>query len=97
MNTKIKDFVKEELTCVIDSKNQRPYIFRTRLERALLRIMALANDLNRADIKEDCNRIKERFAYISNESNQTSDGTLKSFICLEKDLLGLLEKVNTLN
>lgn len=85
--------IESELSNLLTLEQSRPYVFRTRLERAMERTLHFASDSSKQDIVNYCNQIKEKINYISDQSNQTSDGTLKSFIFLEGDIKSLLKQV----
>lgn len=88
--TDFKMTVETELSDILKLRQSRPYVFRTRLERALERTLYFATNSSRTDILNLCSQIKEKLNYISDQSNQTSDGTLKSFTFLEDDIENLL-------
>lgn len=89
----IKKTVILELENLINSHNIRPYVFRTRLERVLMRASILAVEQAQEDTLLIINDIKDKLNYISDQSNQTSDGTVKSFCFLEPDLKSLYLKI----
>lgn len=78
-----------DLNMLLETKDGHPYLFRTRLERALIRIEEYAKKRNDVEILEFCYEIITKLNCISDKSNQTPEGTLKSFTLLEKDLLKL--------
>lgn len=92
----LRNTVLEELRDIIKLKKARPYTFRTRLERALVRITVLADTYSNEDLKVNCLDLKNKLGYISDHSNQTSDGTLKSFIHLEPEIEKIYRKVSSL-
>lgn len=89
----IKKIVISELENLIYVHNIRPYVFRTRLERVLMRASILADEQAQEDILSIINDVKDKLNYISDQSNQTSDGTVKSFSFLEPDLKSLYLKI----
>jgi hypothetical protein len=96
MNKEIS--MTEELNAVLKSGKLRPYIFRTRLERALIRISTFTNSSNETILKEEvitmCEAIREKIRYISDKSNQSPDGTLNSFNYLEGDIRKLAQLIH---
>lgn len=84
---------QKELKNLLQSGNSRPYIFRTRLERTIERVQYLAEIENNQDIKTRCLNLKNKLNFISDQSNQTSDGTLRSFSYLKKDIVEVLELI----
>lgn len=83
--------VQDELVGLLDLSKARPYVFRTRLERVLEKLFSLSSIESRNDIQNKCIKLKEKLNYISDQSNQSSDGTLKSFLYLKDDIVNLSE------
>lgn len=81
-----KDLLENEIINLLSSKNSRPYIFRTRLERVLERLLNFSEKNNLTLLRNKSLEIKSKLSYISDQSNQTSDGSLKSFVFLESDI-----------
>lgn len=75
---------------VLNSSVVRPYIFRTRFERALLRTITYAKVNSLINIEKQCKMMETKLSFISDHSNQTSDGTLQSFKALEDDMNKLM-------
>lgn len=86
----------EEINALFNLKN-RPYLFRTRLERILIRLEAQAKELNDENVLSLCSELMDKLKCISDKSNQTADGTLKSFIYLKEDLINLNKKIEEAN
>lgn len=63
-----------------------PYVFRTRLERAINHALKYAQESKDVYLKELCENIKRKLNYISDQSNQTADGMLNSFMILQHDI-----------
>lgn len=84
-----KNIILDEFRDLLTLRNSRPYVFRTRLERLLIRASLLAKNCDREDILYICEQVKHKLKYVSDQSNQTSDGTLKSFVFLEDDIKSL--------
>ncbi|MCX7572029.1 hypothetical protein OS242_19005 [Tumebacillus sp. DT12] len=94
MMIKDREVVLNEIDTVLESGNLRPYVFRTRLERVLVRITALLEDNNKkAEVVSKCNDIRRKLNYISDKSNQTPDGTLNSYIFLKGEIESLKQMV----
>lgn len=93
MASNLKKITEYELKQVLDSQKSYPYIFRTRLERALMRASILADEKGLTKLKKESEEIKEKLNYISDHSNQTSDGTLNSYLYLHSDLQTIYETV----
>ena len=64
----------------------RPYVFKTRLNRAILRTKRYADEKSDVSLKLLCDQLEMRMKYISDQSNQTSDGELRSFLVLKDDI-----------
>ncbi len=82
-----------DLDVLFDLKNRQPYLFRTRLERTLIRLEEQAKKQNDIEMLDFCYEIMTKLNCISDKSNQTPEGTLKSFILLEEDLTKLRRMV----
>jgi hypothetical protein len=88
-----KALIANELNALLTLQRSRPYVFRTRLERALIRTCHYAKDSSRDDVLYYCDQIQKKLKCVSDQSNQTSDGTLKSFTFLESDIRNLFNKI----
>ena len=86
--------IQNELNGLLELSNTRPYVFRTRFDRVLEKLQLISQKEIRTDIEKQCLKIKEKMMYISDQSNQTSDGTLKSFVILKGDIENLLKLVS---
>lgn len=90
MTTKL-DFSLKELRHLLESGKSSAYVFRTRLERAIERVQHIGTVESNSVILEECKIIKQKLNYISDQSNQTSDGTLRSFTYLYTDIKSLFD------
>lgn len=81
---------------ILSLENASPYLFRTRLERTVNHILKYATITNNSCLIELCNVIMYKLQYISDQSNQTSDGCLKSFQVLKQDMLTVKTQLNSL-
>lgn len=79
--------VKSEQNEILLLEKASPYVFRTKLERVLNHTIKYANCENDNQLLEACKSIVNKLKYISDQSNQTSDGCLNSFIVLKQDML----------
>jgi hypothetical protein len=87
-----RQILNTQLDEIIESSSSRPYIFRTRLERLIIRLTFFESGVNldqRDVILNICNSIKNKINYISDKSNQNSDGELNSYGFFKDDLLKL--------
>jgi hypothetical protein len=82
--------VKNDLQELLTLSKASPYVFRTRLERVLYKLNH-SNMYNNSLIKEKIEMIGLKLKCLSDQSNQTPDGTLNSFTILKKDLEDLLK------
>lgn len=70
----------------------RPYLFRTKLERVLNRIIN-ESEIEKSDyVKDFAIELKEKLRCLSDQSNQSTNGTLKSYEFLKNDI-NKLEKL----
>lgn len=86
--------LKLEWEQIINSKSVRPYLFRTRLERTLLKTIRYAKEIHNPELERCCKTTQEKMDYITDKSNNTSDGTLRSYIVLKDDLINIYETVS---
>lgn len=91
MNDKI--LLRQEWKDILQMDRTSPYVFRTRLERAILHLLKYARDCENSELLMECHKIQNKLKYISDQSNQTSDGTLNSFIILYSDMQNILKNV----
>jgi len=85
--------LKDDFNNLLTLSKSRPYLFRTRLERVLERAMCLGRVEFREDVQKECKKLQDKLGYISDQSNQTSDGTLKSFSYLKNDIFHLFNLI----
>lgn len=64
----------------------RPYVFKTRLNRAILKTKRYGQEENDVSLISLCEQLEQKLRYISDQSNQTSDGELRSFLVLKDDI-----------
>lgn len=87
-----RQILNTQLDEIIESSSSRPYIFRTRLERFIIRLTFFESGVNldhRDVIINICDSIKNKINYISDKSNQNSEGELNSYGFFKDDLLKL--------
>lgn len=82
----MKDKLVFEWERILKMKQESPYVFRTRLERALNHSLKYANETQNNGLFLICKEMKEKLKYISDQSNQTSDGILNSYVVLRSDM-----------
>lgn len=80
--------VREEFEQLFLSQDCGAYRFRTRLERVLLRVRAIALGTS-PDILELVDNVRDKLSYCTDQSNQTGCGSWRMFKVLEADLLKL--------
>ena len=68
-----------------------PYVFRTRLERIINKTQKYSEQVKDKELNEAGLYLLEKLKYISDQSNQTSDGCLNSFIVLKDDIIKVRE------
>ena len=81
----------QEWSKILLLEKTSPYVFRTRLERTVKHTISYAEKENEEQITYKCKIILEKLKYISDQSNQTADGSLNSYRVLKKELLGIKE------
>jgi len=78
---------------LLNMSKERPYVFRTRLERLLLKTIKYATCTADNGLKELCISMKNKLSYLSDQSNHTSDGTLRSYIVLKDDMEAIYQMI----
>ena len=77
----------QEWSKILLSERTSPYVFRTRLERVLRHTLNYAGLENDLQIENKCTKVLSKLNYISDQSNQTSDGCLNSYRVLKDDMM----------
>ena len=78
---------------LLESSQIRPYLFRTRFERSMLRILNYANENGNTVLYEAANKSLNKLKFITDKSNTTSCGMLRSYVLLENDMRQMLSLV----
>lgn len=68
------------------------FIFRTRFERAMYQGINFYKNIN-SSLSLEFEKTLNKLKFISDSSNMTCDGSLKSFLILKKDIQVLLSKI----
>lgn len=77
--------IKKDLGELIDNSNLKPFLFRTRLERTLIKTMKYSECIDN-NLFCFANRCLNKLKNICDKSNMTSDGRLRSYCLLYDDL-----------
>ena len=88
-----REVIVNSLNELLESPNIRPYLFRTRFERNMLRILKYADEIGNTTLSETASKSLNKFKFITDKSNTTSCGMLRSYLLLEKDIRQILELV----
>ena len=78
---------------LLECSQIRPYLFRTRFERSMLRALSYANENGNTALYEAANRSLNKLKFITDKSNTTSCGMLRSYMLLEDDMRQILTLV----
>ena len=84
----------QEWSKILLSEKTSPYVFRTRLERTIKHTLNYAEKEKDEQIVSRCKGLLEKLQYISDQSNQTADGSLNSYRVLKKELLEMEDLFN---
>jgi acetolactate synthase small subunit len=71
--------IYDSLKQLIETPNMRPYVFRTRFERNMIRIAAYAKEMDQPELRILAENCLGRMQNIIDKSNTTSDGMLRSY------------------
>lgn len=85
-----KEVIVNLLENLLCSSNIRPYLFRTRFERNMLRTIKYAEEMNNDMLCDLAKKSLNKLKSITDKSNTTSCGMLRSYALLENDLRKML-------
>ena len=88
-----RETILNSLNELLKSSNIRPYLFRTRFERNMLRTLNYANETGNTELYEVTNKSLKKLKFITDKSNTTSCGMLRSYVLLEDDMRQILSLV----
>lgn len=78
------------LNQLICTPNMRPFLFRTRFERNMIRLISYAKELHHEDLLDLAQSSLDKMRNIIDKSNTTSDGILRSYTLLQDDMERML-------
>ena len=78
---------------LLDGSQTRPYLFRTRFERSMLRTLNYANEIGNIELYDAANKSLNKLKFITDKSNTTSCGMLRSYVLLEDDMKHMIALV----
>lgn len=84
------NYLKESIEDLINTPNMRPFLFRTRFERNMIRILKYAQETNRKELYNLAEEALGKMREIVDKSNTTVDGELRSHSLLENDMKAIL-------
>lgn len=87
-------YINGEWNKILDMRDASPYLFRTRIERIINHSINYASEINNTKLKNICELIRYKLNYISDQSNQTSDGMLNSYRVLHDNMIEILQQLN---
>ena len=70
---------------LVQMNKVRPYVFKTRLQRAILKTKKYGMEQDDTSLQQLCEKLEHKLAFISDQSNQTSDGELRSYLILKEE------------
>ena len=88
-----RETIIRSLNELLESSQIRPYLFRTRFERSMLRTLNYANENGNTALYEAANKSLNKLKFITDKSNTTSCGMLRSYVLLENDMRQMLALV----
>ena len=90
----MKKNLYQEWNRILLLEKSSPYAFRAKLERTINHTIKYANIEKESLLMDTCKSILFKLQYISDQSNQTSDGCLNSFIILKSDMLNVRDMLS---
>lgn len=86
----MKDNIRDSLINIISTPNLRPFLFRTRFERSMIRVLSYAKDTGQIELYNLARESLQKMKLIVDKSNTTADGTLRSYAILVDDIREIL-------
>lgn len=71
---------------LLQDNKVRPYVFKTRLQRAIVETKKYCEVKSERELWTQIEELEDKIKYISDQSNQTSDGELRSYLILKDDI-----------
>ena len=85
-----KNQATSALLSLLENSKARPFLFRTRFERTMIKLQSFARLVNDRTLEQEAANSLSKMRSIVDKSNSTSDGVLRSFGVLEDDIRSLL-------
>jgi hypothetical protein len=92
-----KNQTTSALLSLLDDSKARPFLFRTRFERTMIKLQSFARLVNDKTLEAEALNSLYKMRSIVDKSNSTSDGVLRSFVILEDDIRALLNMITCSN
>lgn len=86
-----RNIIIELLNALLKEPQMRPFLFRTRFERAMIKTKVLAQETNDCVLENCASDSLLKIRSIVDKSNNTSDGILRSFVILEPDIKKIIK------
>ena len=90
----MKKDICQEWNRILLLEKASPYVFRTRLERVVNHTIRYADSEKDNMLLNMCRNVLTKLQYISDQSNQTSEGCLNSFIVLKADMVSIRDALS---
>lgn len=78
---------------LLQDNKVRLYVFKTRLQRAIIETKKYSEEKNDKELCEQLEKLEDSMKYISDQSNQTSDGELRSYLILKDDMKRIEKRI----
>lgn len=88
-----KNQATSALLSLLEDSKARPFLFRTRFERTMIKLHSFARLVNDNMLEAEALNSLNKMRSIVDKSNSTSDGVLRSFDILEDDIRALLNMI----
>lgn len=88
-----KNQATSALLSLLEDSKARPFLFRTRFERTMIKLHSFARLVNDNMLEAEALNSLNKMRSIVDKSNSTSDGVLRSFVILEDDIRALLNMI----
>ena len=92
-NANTEASLRNTLNLLAQTPNMRPFLFRTRFERSMIRLASYGKEIQSGELCELANKSLAKLYSIVDKSNTTPDGELRSRSLLLSNIYEILGKL----
>ena len=86
--------MKDSILSLINNPTMRPFLFRTRFERSMIRVSKYALETDQSELYNLATCALDKMHSIVDKSNTTGDGVLLSYCLLVDDMKKVLNYIS---